>query len=248
MLPTVVDTIVRALAPALPDRVPAAHLGTLGGSMTFFGVDPRNGHDFILQTIEGGGWGGRPWEDGMSATVSVCQGDVRNAPIETIELKTPVRVIRRELRPGSGGVGKYRGGLGQITEMMSLAEGRWSASNAGRRQCRPWGLAGGGPGAASRNLMKAEGDAEYRAIDPVRVLSAPGTCVRVETAGGGGWGDPLERDVLRVLEDVQDGIVSIDSARDDFGVVIDGPKLTINTVATERLRSARRGESGSQSA
>ena len=123
MLPTVVDTIVKALAPAMPDKIPAAHLGTLGGSMTFFGTDPKSGRDFILQTIEGGGWGGRPWEDGMAATVSVCQGDVRNAPIETVELKTPVRVIRRALRANSGGAGKFRGGFGQVTRDAQSGRG-----------------------------------------------------------------------------------------------------------------------------
>jgi len=247
MLPTVVDTILRALAPAMPDRIPAAHLGTLGGSMTFFGKDPRTGRDFILQTIEGGGWGGRPSEDGTSATVSVCQGDVRNTPIETVELKTPVFVRRRELRNDSGGPGKHRGGLGQITEMVSLCEGRWSASNAGRRLCPPWGLAGGKPGMPSRNYMRSPGEAEFRLVDPVRVLSAADTSLRVETAGGGGWGSPLERDPECVLADVLDSFVSLISARDDYGVVIDPDAMTIDVAATaaerERLRALLRQQS-----
>ena len=236
MLPTVVDTILRALAPALPGMIPAAHLGTLGGSMTFFGRDPANGRDFILQTIEGGGWGGRPWEDGVSATVSVCQGDVRNAPIETLELKTPVLVRRRALRDGSGGPGKFRGGLGQITEMTSLCEGRWSASNAGRRQCPPWGLAGGGSGASSRNFMRMADETEFRPFDPVRVLSPPMTSVRIATAGGGGWGSPLERDPQRVLADVLDGLVTLESAQADYGVRIDPESMTIDMTATQACR------------
>ena len=236
MLPTVVDTILRALAPALPGMIPAAHLGTLGGSMTFFGRDPANGRDFILQTIEGGGWGGRPWEDGVSATVSVCQGDVRNAPIETLELKTPVLVRRRALRDGSGGPGKFRGGLGQITEMTSLCEGRWSASNAGRRQCPPWGLSGGGSGASSRNYMRMADETEFRPFDPVRVLSPPMTSVRIATAGGGGWGSPLERDPQRVLADVLDGFVTLEAALADYGVQIDPENMTIDMTATEACR------------
>src|SRR5579884_1733893 len=160
-LPTVVDTILKALAPALPDRVPAAHLGTLGGSFTFFGKDPSTGRDFVLQSIEGGGWGARPWEDGESATVSVCQGDVRNAPIETIELKTPVLVEQRALRQDSGGPGKFRGGLGMTTQMRNELEGRWSMSNAGRRLDPPWGLYGGKPAASSANLVRDVGEAEF---------------------------------------------------------------------------------------
>ncbi|MGZ5262052.1 MAG: hydantoinase B/oxoprolinase family protein, partial [Burkholderiales bacterium] len=225
---------------ALPDVIPAAHLGTLGGSMTFFGRDPRNGRDFILQTIEGGGWGGRPYEDGMSATVSVCQGDVRNAPIETVELKSPVLVRRRALRSGSGGAGKFRGGLGQITEMTSLCEGRWSASNAGRRLCPPWGIAGGAPGEASRNLMRLPDEGEFRLHDPVRALSPPMTSVRIETAGGGGWGAPHERDIEQVVADVLDDIISVEQALQDYGVVIDPGTMTPDAEATRAARNRLR--------
>jgi N-methylhydantoinase B len=85
-LPLVVDTVFAALAPAIRDVVPAAHSGTLGGTLIFIGTDPATGERFVTQSIEGSGWGGRPYEDGESASVSVCQGDVRNAPIEAIEL------------------------------------------------------------------------------------------------------------------------------------------------------------------
>ena len=246
-LPTVVDTILLALADAMPERVPAAHLGNLGGSMTFFGRDEATGRSFVLQTIEGGGWGGRPWEDGESATVSVCQGDVRNAPVETIELKTPVLVDKRGLRNGSGGPGKYRGGLGVETQMSNLADGRWSLSNTGRRMCAPWGLVGGGAGVTSLNYVRNAGDKDFKTMDPVRMSAAAGSSVRVATAGGGGWGDPLERDPARVLEDVVDEFVSLDSAREDYGVVIDADAGTVDLKATEETRArlrATQGEAG----
>lgn len=241
-LPTVVDTIVKALAPALPDRIPAAHLGTLGGSMTFFGSDPATGRNFVLQTIEGGGWGARPWEDGPSATVSVCQGDVRNAPIETIELKSPVIVRRRSLREDSGGAGKYRGGLGMVTEMTNLVAGRWSASNAGRRQLPPWGVAGGEAGAASRNYVQGPDDSEPKVMDPIRLQSPSQTSVTVATAGGGGWGDPLDRPPEKVLADVLDELVSLDAAREKYGVVIHPGTLEADGKATAELRARLRGE------
>ncbi len=241
MLPTVVDTIIKALAPALPEKMPAAHMGTLGGALVFFGKDPRNGRDFVLQTIEGGGWGARPWEDGESASVSVCQGDVRNAPIETIELKTPVIVEKRALRENSGGPGKYRGGLGMETQVRSLVEGRWSTSNSGRRKLPPWGLWNGKPGAPSQNLMRLPGDDEFKVADPVRQLEPAGTSVVVCTAGGGGWGDPLERDPERVRFDVVEGLVSLESARNDYGVAIDPVRMTVDATATKELRS-RKGD------
>ena len=122
IVPTVVDTIVRALSKAMPDRVPAGHHGLLGGSVVFFGMHPKTKRRFIVQSIEGGGWGGRPFEDGESATVSVCQGDVRNGSIEGIELKCPVVVESRALRPDSCGAGKYRGGLG--LDMQGAQPGR----------------------------------------------------------------------------------------------------------------------------
>ena len=95
ILPMVVDTIIRALAPAMKDRAPAAHYGLLGGGVVFFGMHPKTGRRFVVQSIEGGGWGGRPTEDGESGTVTVCQGDVRNASIEGIEMKCPVIKIGR---------------------------------------------------------------------------------------------------------------------------------------------------------
>src|ERR1700730_3027874 len=112
IVPTVVDTIVKALATAMPDRVPAGHHGLLGGAVVFFGVHPKTGRRFVVQSLEGGGWGGRPTQDGAAGTVSVCQGDVRNGSIEGIELKCPVLVESRALRQDSGGAGKHRGGLG----------------------------------------------------------------------------------------------------------------------------------------
>jgi N-methylhydantoinase B len=248
VLPTVIDTILKALAPALPDFVPAAHQGTLGGSMTFFGTypdfgtDPGRGRNFVLQTIEGGGWGGRPNADGESACVSVCQGDVRNSPVETIELKTPVIVDKRSLRNGSGGPGKYRGGLGIETQMTNLMEGRWSLSNAGRRICTPWGIAGGRDGGGSRNYMRGPGDAQFTAMDPVRTLAAPDSSVMVSTGGGGGWGDPLERDPARVRHDVVEEYITAEAARADYGVVIDAKTMMVDEGATQALRERMRVE------
>jgi N-methylhydantoinase B len=212
--------------------------------MTFFGFDPVRRRNFLLQTIEGGGWGGRPFEDGESACVSVCQGDVRNSPVETIELKAPVIVGKRALRNGSGGAGKYRGGLGVETEMTNLMEGRWSLSNAGRRLCPPWGIAGGSDGAASRNYMRDPSDSAFKAMDPVRTLAAPRSSVMVATGGGGGWGDPLERDPELVHFDVIEEFITAAAAREDYGVVIDPRSLQVDEAATAALRRQKRAQGG----
>src|SRR6267154_76478 len=144
-VPTVVETIISSLARAMPDKIPAAHHALLGGSVVFFGVHPKSRRRFVVQSIEGGGWGGRPFEDGESATVSVCQGDVRNGSIEGIELKCPVVVKSRALRRDSAGPGKFRGGLGIDMEVRNLVGGKWNFERANRRGCPAWGLWGGGP-------------------------------------------------------------------------------------------------------
>src|SRR5437899_817744 len=161
IVPTVVDTIVHALSEAMPDRVPAGHHGLLGGSVVFFGMHPKTKRRFIVQSIEGGGWGGRPFEDGESATVSVCQGDVRNGSIEGIELKCPVVVESRALRQDSCGAGKYRGGLGLDTRVRNLVEGRWNFERTRRSKCPPWGIAGGTPGSPGGNLLKRAGEKKF---------------------------------------------------------------------------------------
>src|SRR5258708_8678872 len=142
----VVDTIVAALAPAMPGRVREGHLGLVGGSVVFFGMHPQANRRFVVQSIEGGGWGGRPFEDGESGTVSVCQGDVRNGSIEGIELKCPVLVEARALRTDSGGAGKYRGGLGLGMQVRNLVEGKWDFEHVRRGPYPPWGRSGRGPG------------------------------------------------------------------------------------------------------
>jgi N-methylhydantoinase B len=239
MLPTVVDTILTALAGAMPDRIPAATMGTLGGAIAFFGRNPVTGRNFTLQTIEGGGWGARPWEDGESASVSVCQGDVRNAPVETIELKTPVIVRKRALREGSGGAGTFRGGLGITTTIEGLAEGRWSSSQQGRTVLAPWGIRGGGSGQVGEAYIKPAGAADFHREDPFRTLLAPGSSVTVMTAGGGGWGDPLDREPLRVRMDVIEEYVSREDARDTYAVILDA-EHNVDENATAKLRAQRR--------
>lgn len=137
IVPSVVDTIVKALAPAIPERIPAGHHGLLGGAVVFFGVNPRSGKRFVVQSIEGGGWGGRPHEDGESGSVSICQGDVRNATIESIELKMPVLIEERSLRTDSGGAGEHRGGLGIDMRVRNFVEGRWNLHRPRRIACPP---------------------------------------------------------------------------------------------------------------
>ena len=243
IVPTVVDTIVTALGRAMPDKVPAGHHALLGGAVVFFGVHPQSKRRFVVQSIEGGGWGGRPAEDGESGTVSVCQGDVRNASIEGIELKCPVLIESRALRPDSCGAGRFRGGLGIDLRVRNLVEGKWNFEHARREHCPPWGIWGGTAGEAGGYLLRRPGETTFTVMTGAHVPVPIGAAAIVRTGGGGGWGDPLARDPMAVRADVQEEFISAHSAREHYGVVL-RDDLTVDHAATERarngIRSARR--------
>jgi N-methylhydantoinase B len=239
IVPTVVDTIVAALAKAMPDRVPGGHHGLLGGAVVFFGVHPKTKRRFVVQSIEGGGWGGRPFEDGVSGTVSVCQGDVRNGSIEGIELKCPVVIESRGLRADSCGAGKYRGGLGLDVRVRNLVEGRWNFEHTRRSKCPPWGVWGGMAGEPGGYLLRLPGERDFKFKTGAHLPVPVGAEAIVRTGGGGGWGDPLQRDPELVCEDVAEGLISAASARKHYGVVLrDGGSF--DQTATRRLRQRLR--------
>jgi N-methylhydantoinase B len=243
-LPTVVDTIFAALSGAMPDVIPAAHRGG-GGGTAFFGTHPVTGKGFIAQSIEGGGWGGRPFEDGPSASVTVRQGDVRNAPIEALEQRFPLIVEGRVLRQDSGGAGKFRGGLGVDITLRGLVPGRWNMLANGRDRFPPWGLRGGRPGGGSGHKVQLPGEADWASMNTSRHLLQAGARVRTSTESGGGWGSPYDRDPAMVLEDVRQEYVSADAAREQYGVVLVGDgsgALALDLAATRALRDRLRAE------
>jgi N-methylhydantoinase B len=243
IVPTVVDTIVTALGRAMPDKVPAGHHALLGGAVVFFGVHPQSKRRFVVQSIEGGGWGGRPAEDGESGTVSVCQGDVRNASIEGIELKCPVLIESRALRPDSCGAGRFRGGLGIDLRVRNLVEGKWNFEHARREHCPPWGIWGGTAGEAGGYLLRRPGETTFTVMTGAHVPVPIGAAAIVRTGGGGGWGDPLDREPALVQNDVAEGLISSAAARKYYGVTL-RRNLSLDENATQalrlRLRSARK--------
>jgi len=236
-LPAVVDTILAALATAIPDQIPAAHKGCMGGGLVFYGKNPEDGKPFMLQSTEGAGWGGRPTEDGESATVNVCQGDVRNGTIEGIENKCPVLIEARALRVDSGGAGKFRGGLGLEVRVRNLVEGRWNLRATFRVKCPPWGLWGGKPGEVAGKYLKRPSENDYRLVDVAGYLAPADSQVMILTSGGGGWGDPLERDPDNVRQDVIEGLVSKEMARQEYGVVLVSDECIVDEDATRALRA-----------
>jgi N-methylhydantoinase B len=205
-LPTVVDLILRALAPAQREKIAAGHKGDMGG-YAFFGNDPRTGRRFLCQTIMGGGWGGRPHEDGENATVSICQGDVQNAPIELQEIYYPVLIEHHRLREGSAGAGKFRGGLGIEISVRVLCDA-FTNINVERQRTPPWGLFGGDWGLPAKACVKQspEDGGVWLTKKPNYPLKK-GASVTFFTAGGGGYGSARERPGDLIARDRQLGYV-----------------------------------------
>jgi N-methylhydantoinase B len=204
-LPTVIDTILKALAPAVPHLIPAAHKGDMGGC-SFFGFRP-DGSRFLLMNIFGGGWGGRPNEDGESASVSVCQGDVRNTPVELQEIKYPVLIETHALRGNSGGAGQYRGGLG-VELTYRLLQSCRANINLDRTRDPPWGLHGGKPGAVNECYIQRADGSRTAVQKATEIAIAADDRVTFLTAGGGGYGDPRGRDPAAVVRDLEAGFIS----------------------------------------
>jgi N-methylhydantoinase B len=214
-MPTVIDTILRALAPALPERIPAGHSGVMSG-YSFAGFREDDGRRFLLMNIVGGGWGGRPTEDGENGAVSVCQGDVRNAPIELQEIQYPFVVERFTLRDGSGGAGKFRGGLGTTIAYRCLQACNVNI-NSERTNVPPWGLWGGEPGETMHAIIERTDGRIETILKGTAIPLHAGDRVTFHNAGGGGWGNPRERDARAVEHDLRRGYVSPEAARATYG-------------------------------
>jgi N-methylhydantoinase B len=234
-----VDVVCKALAQAIPDKVLAGHYGNLSGFM-LVGNDPRTGELYIQQEPENGGWGASRDADGESAMIFVADGDTRNIAAEVLEARFPLRLERHALREDSGGPGRFRGGLGIYREYRILGHTAYLTAIMDRKTCPPWGLEGGRPADHCRAVVDpgAEGEAVWQKA--MRVEVADGSLVSVQTGGGGGWGDPHERDPERVRYDVLAGYVARESAERHYGVVLVDGTLEVDARATAQRRAAAR--------
>jgi N-methylhydantoinase B len=218
--PTVIDCIIKALEPALPQRVTGAHFGTFS-SLSFAGRRMDSGALFKANDSGHGGWGACATHDGAGPFRTMAHGDTRLIPIELQESMYPFRVEEFRLREDSGGPGKWRGGLGFDKQYVLLAPCELWA-NFDRIGCPPWGVQGAKDGKSGRVMIFKRGAPEPELLYKTegRPLQA-GDRVRMSTGGGGGYGDPRERPVELVARDVMRGVVSRESAREDYGVVVD---------------------------
>ena len=207
------EICLKALHPALPDRIPAAGKGLIV-NIGFGGEDPKRGEYYCYMETIAGGNGARPTKDGPDAVQTNLQ-NTENAPVEEIELFYPIRVKRYELIEGSGGAGTYRGGMGVRRDFeFPFADCTWTVLSDGRKFA-PWGLLGGQSGRTARFIYDPYGEA--RDLPSKITIDVPkGGCVRVETPGGGGFGPPAARNADALARDIRDGKVSEAAARDAY--------------------------------
>ncbi len=235
---TIIDTVFRALEPAIPNQVIAGHHADLCVCQ-LNGIDARTRSLFIAGLgPEGGGWGAKRNEDGVSATVCMNDGDTHNSPVEMVETKYPIRFERHALVPDSGGAGKHRGGLGVEYRVRARTDMNF-ATQIERKHCKPWGLSGGLEGAGNEvQILRGAGK-----TDDLPNAKALWTHLRTEdgfvmrSGGGGGFGPPGERPAARVAEDVRQGYVSAEAARKLYGVVVDPATFAVDEAATRARRA-----------
>jgi N-methylhydantoinase B len=228
-----VDVLMKALAEAVPARVPAAGQGTMN-NISIGGIR-EDGTPWTFYETIGGGSGGRPVSDGVDG-VHVNMTNTMNTPIEALEAYLPLRFASYALRTDGGGPGRWRGGCG-IERSWTLLSSRATLSIlAERTKIPPWGLKGGLPGALGEyTLVRCDGSAE-RLPSKCTIPLARGDRLVIRTPGGGGYGDPFERLAESVLRDVSDGLVSVEAAERDYGVVIDTESMRISREETAQLR------------
>ncbi|MEO0423615.1 MAG: hydantoinase B/oxoprolinase family protein [Pseudomonadota bacterium] len=230
-----IDLFIKALAPVMPERAAGAHYGD-SMVITVAGQDPRQNDAFYLM-IEPttGGWGASQGRDGQSSLINNVNGSFKDIPVEIFEAKYPLRLTRYGILANSGGPGQWRGGNGTYREY--LVETDSSLWLWFERSVTPaWGLFGGGEGQAPKVTVERPGQAPVDLLKINGLTLEKGTVIRSHTGGGGGYGPAFERAPEDVRQDVLDGYVTADHAREAYGVVLDGAGA-VDESATAALRA-----------
>lgn len=229
------EVIMKALAQGLPDVVAACSGGDVCDVMAL-GVNPRNGAAFLEATNDAVGFGAHAGGDGEDGIMHVTEPGCRNNPIEVLENKAPMIIEEYGYRPDSGGAGKNRGGVGVVRGYRFLAPTDAIVINY-KTKTKPWSVAGGNKGVKNTVLVEPGTEQEREVGCSYNNFGAGGTITNL-TGGGGGWGNPFERDVEKVVEDVKQGFVSSAAALADYGVAVDPITLEVDDAATAQLRGS----------
>jgi N-methylhydantoinase B len=226
-----VDVLLKAFAQILPEKVCAACQGTMN-NIAVGGINPENGKPWTFYETIAGGFGGRRGIDGVDA-IHTHMTNTMNTPIEAIETIYPIRFLKYELRENSGGAGKWRGGVGLERSWMLLAPSATLSVLAERTKIPPWGLYGGKNGAKGEYYIIKPDGKRMKLKSKCTVKVEKGDIFVVKTPGGGGCGNPMEREPKRVLHDVLNGLVPLEAAKKDYGIAIDAVTMEIDWKSTQ---------------
>jgi len=228
------EVITKALAQGMPELVPACSGGDVCDIMTL-GVEPASGRSWLEAINDAVGFGAHSEGDGEDGIMHVTEPGCRNLPIEVLETKAPVLIDKYGYRPDSGGPGRFRGGMG-VERIYRFLEPSTAIVINYKTKTRPWSIGLGWPGVSNSVLIYPGTDREaYVGASYNHFLA--GDRIANLTGGGGGWGDPLTRDPELVRADVRAGLVSIDRAAYDYGVVVAPSTFLLDEMASSGLRS-----------
>ncbi len=231
----VFDAMLGALAQVVPDRIPAAGEG--GNTVVCLSGKTDQGKSYIIVDMICGAWGARPDSDGIEAITNASQ-NLSNTPVETMEANHPVRVESYELIADSCGPGRFRGGLGIRRSYRVLASEALLQLRADRMKFQPYGLAGGGCASATQNLLQRGSDVQTLASKVGMTILRDDLVTHCQP-GGGGFGDPIERDLKAISHDVWNQKISAEFARRHYLAVVDERTGNVDEQATRDLRANR---------
>ncbi|MBW6399254.1 hydantoinase B/oxoprolinase family protein [Roseomonas sp. HJA6] len=236
-----IDVAFGALAKMVPDRVFACSDG--GNSNISIGGYYADKTPYIYCDFTCAAWGARPWADGIDGNSNIF-ANMAGQSVEVTEAEQPVLIEDYEILADRGGAGKYRGGMPYRRTYRFLEEEASLSVRSDRRDIRPYGLYGGAPGAPSFNYITRAGGQQELYPSKFSTLLRRGDVFVHEIAGAGGWGDPLEREVARVMKDVRQGLVSVAAARDLYGVILSANGTSADEAATATQRATLRKARG----
>ena len=228
------EVMLKALAQGMPDRVPACSGGDVCSVMAL-GVDPRTGGPWLEGMNDAVGFGAHAGGDGEDGIMHLSEPGCRNNPVEVLEIKGPVMIDHYGYRPDTGGPGKHRGGVG-ISRVYRFLAPSTAISIVYKTLSPPWGINGGREAEPNHIVIDPGTENEERKGGSYNFLEA-GQVLANNTGGGGGWGNPFERDPALVAKDVRNGFVTVEAAERDYGVAVDPATFSVDTARTATLRA-----------
>jgi len=231
------DAAFGALAQLYPDRVFAA--GDGGNAGVSVGGYDKDRRPFIYVDFFSGGWGARPWADGLEGNTTMF-ANMASFSIEVIEAENPLEVLECGYVADTGGAGQYRGGVAMRKTWRMLEDEGILQVRSDRQKHLPYGLQGGGPGAPGRTMLNPDTPEEQVLHAKLTMQFRRGEVFLLQLPGSGGWGNALDRDLSLVAQDLRSGLVTIKGAARDYGVVARGNPPEIDFAATTALRAQRR--------